>query len=210
MHGILPAEEGHPGGKGTLLVKDNATRFGLVSILLHWSVAIAVITLLAIGFLFVEPLPRGPVRSHYLHIHMSIGVLAAPLIIARIGWRLRNGKPKAPPQHPIFAFLANSVWRLLLIALVAMLISGPTIVWLHNRPLDFFGLFEIPSPFPPADHRGGVDRLFAGVHATVAWLILGFIGLHVAGALKHLLIDRDNLLSRMVWPVVRDDPTKFI
>jgi cytochrome b561 len=35
------------------------------------------------------------------------------------------------------------------------------------------------------------------VHSTLAWLALGLLALHVAGALRHQFIDRDGLIARM-------------
>jgi cytochrome b561 len=40
--------------------------------------------------------------------------------------------------------------------------------------------------------------LFFGVHKVTGYVLIGLIALHVAGALKHQLIDRDNLLARML------------
>jgi cytochrome b561 len=35
------------------------------------------------------------------------------------------------------------------------------------------------------------------VHLVTSWTIAALVMLHVAGALKHALIDRDGLLARM-------------
>lgn len=192
--------------KKLLMIQDSKTRFGLISVLLHWTVATAVIALLFIGFVLVDPLPRGQLRSFYLNIHVGIGVIATPFILARLWWRVRNGKPKAPTQHPVLMMIANIVWRILLAALVIQLVSGPMIVWLHNHPLKVFGLFQIPPPFQATLKKIATwDRPFAAVHYFVAWFIVCLVGLHIVGALKHFFINRDQLVQRMVWPFTRDE-----
>jgi cytochrome b561 len=44
----------------------------------------------------------------------------------------------------------------------------------------------------------------SGVHLASSWMIAGAVALHVAGALKHALVDRDGLLSRMGLGRMRD------
>jgi len=41
-------------------------------------------------------------------------------------------------------------------------------------------------------------KVFFTVHTVSAWVLIGLILLHVAGALKHQLIDRDRLMERML------------
>ena len=39
--------------------------------------------------------------------------------------------------------------------------------------------------------------LMSTIHLATSWVIAAAVALHVAGALKHALIDRDRLLARM-------------
>ena len=57
-----------------------------------------------------------------------------------------------------------------------------------------FGVLPLP------DWLGADKALAAGIkplHALLAMALMALVALHVAGALKHQLIDRDGLLSRM-------------
>jgi cytochrome b561 len=38
------------------------------------------------------------------------------------------------------------------------------------------------------------------MHAVGRWALIVFIGLHVLGALKHVFIDRDGIMRRMLAP----------
>ena len=39
--------------------------------------------------------------------------------------------------------------------------------------------------------------LMSAVHYVASWILAGAVLLHVAGALKHALIERDGLVARM-------------
>ena len=97
-------------------------------------------------------------------------------------------------------------------ALYALTILATVAGWLvvSTSPLPiptrFFDLFVIPNIARPD------AALFAAAktaHEIAAWAILGLVALHVAGALKHHLIDRDDVMKRMApsWPAGRERAT---
>ena len=60
-----------------------------------------------------------------------------------------------------------------------------------------FGLFALPDPWVP-----GVERIEVAAkagHLAAAILLALLLAVHVAAALKHDLIDRDDVLARMSW-----------
>lgn len=180
---------------------DTQDRFGLVSIILHWLVALTVLSLLFIGFFELLHQPRGAERTFFANLHVSIAVVALPVILFRIFWRLKYGKPKAAPQHPLFMKAAALVWRTLLVLMLLQYFTGPAMVWIHEHPLDIFGIAHIAAPAPEFwaliyDSYGTVQF----THETVGWLLVGALMLHIGGALKHLLIDRDDVVKRIVVP----------
>ena len=59
----------------------------------------------------------------------------------------------------------------------------------------FFGI-ALP-PLGPDLPR--VYAVFNGLHHFAGWLLIGLVALHVAAALKHLLVDRDGVFGRMSW-----------
>jgi cytochrome b561 len=60
-----------------------------------------------------------------------------------------------------------------------------------------FNWFAIPSPLPPTRSYG---ELIQHAHSLAAYAIIPLVGLHILGALKHALIDRDGVLRRMLVP----------
>ena len=55
-----------------MALKDEGTRFGAISIINHWTIAVLIIVMLAIG-LYMDSLPRGPGRGEWIDLHKSIG-----------------------------------------------------------------------------------------------------------------------------------------
>lgn len=49
-------------------------------------------------------------------------------------------------------------------------------------------------------HAGLFNKSLQYTHLTVGWIVFGLLILHVGGALKHLIVDRDTVLARMIWP----------
>ena len=187
-----------------MLIKDTRDQFGIVSIVLHWAIALAVMTLLATGVTaFI--LGRGALRTNLLNFHLSLASVFIPIILFRVFWRGRNGKPKLPPQHPVLQDAASAVWRLLLIGMTCQLITGPFLSWMHDHPIGIVGLYEIYWPLPKMSAADNAEahamaRLF---HATIGFTMAVLVSVHIAGALKHAVIDRDGVLLRIIRPGAR-------
>ena len=60
----------------------------------------------------------------------------------------------------------------------------------------YFGLVQIP-PLGVDDRE--IYAVLQGIHVGTSYVFVALIALHVAAALKHLLIDRDGVMRRM-WP----------
>jgi cytochrome b561 len=84
---------------------------------------------------------------------------------------------------------------LLYLLLFAVPLSG----WLMSSAKGFqtvwFGVLPLPDLL---EKNPALGETLAQLHATLNYLFLGVIGLHVAAALKHHFLDRDDVLARMV------------
>ena len=78
--------------------------------------------------------------------------------------------------------------------LIAMPLTGYLGSSFNKFGTRFWG---IPLPMWGWDDAG-LRSLFFGIHEVSAWVLIALILLHVAGALKHQLVDRDGLMSRML------------
>lgn len=187
-----------------LLVKDTKTRFGLISVLLHWYIALTILFLLLSGtgihFLPVHG-PLRPLRQSLTWWHMSFAVTAFSFVVFRIGWRVHYGKPQTHTQHWLLKSIANAVWVLLLIAMASQIITGPSRQLTRPEDVQWFGITVIPAKQWMA---GNWSEFLRRLHFIGAMTIAGLVTLHIAGALKHLIINRDHVVKRMLWPFAPD------
>lgn len=177
-------------------MRDAAQGFGLVSIVLHWLVAGFVVFMFVSGKV-MEALDKAPMAREVRAVHISIGVIAACFIVARLIWRIAQGSPeKIGGDTPLNKLAAVVQWALLAL-MIGSVITGLFAPWSNGRPVQVFGLPLLPSPMAKNE---SLHHLFEEVHEVLAHGILALVVLHVAGAIKHAVIDRDGLLARMVRP----------
>lgn len=174
--------------------------YGWIAIALHWLAAIAVLVMLISGFRADMAGDAGDraLRGALMGFHISFGASVALLLLARVFSSYAQPRPAAPEQAPVLKWLAVGTHQLLLLAILIQVISGPLAVWSGGRAINVFDLFAIPSPF--AERNDAVHELAEVLHAIGRWTLVVLISLHVLGALKHALIDRDGVLRRMLAP----------
>jgi len=171
-----------------LNTSDPFAGYGLISVLLHWLTAIAVVTL----FLTHE--------REWSAVHLSIGLIAAPVLLFRLYWRVKRGYPRISDQPAVFNFASRLVMLAFLLCILTVTLTGLLIPPLEGKPLAFFDLFAVTVPLP--EDRGWANVL-EEIHDLAGHAFLPLVALHVLGALAHHFIKRDAVLVRMVRPIRR-------
>ena len=172
------------------------SRYTWQAIALHWLLAVLIIGMLWLGF-SLEDIPRDtPARGFYVNLHKSFGVLVLALVLLRIVWRATHKAPPLPAGIPRWQAQA-AAWshRLLYLCMLLQPLSGYLASAFGKYGVKFFGI-----PLPQWAWESKVVQSFFGtIHGIVAVTLLALVALHVAAALKHLLLDRDQVFQRM-WP----------
>ncbi|MCC5792529.1 MAG: cytochrome b [Legionellaceae bacterium] len=162
---------------------------------LHWLIAAIVLPMLIFTFFF-DALPERFFGTA-ITLHKSFGMLVLFLMLWRIVWITRTGKPPLPATVPIWQRIAS---RLVQHGLYVLVIAMPLVGWIMstaaNKSPVIFGLFTLPLPGITPD-KALAKNMFQ-THQILAWVIIFFLILHIAGALKHHFIDKDNVLKRML------------
>lgn len=173
---------------------DRDGGYGWISIALHWLTAAAILALLFAG----DSIAVAGADAR--NIHTTIGTCAWLFLAGRIGWRLYQGHPPRAAEQGWFAFHAGTaVHYILLAALAVMLVSGPLAGWASGVGIEVFAL-HIPGS---SEYQAGMHDLARTLHIGGA-IALGVGTLvHVAGVLKHMFIDRDRTLDRIMVPPER-------
>jgi cytochrome b561 len=137
--------------------------------------------------------------------HKSFGVLIAFFVIWRIYWRMKNGWPAPVRDYPsLEKVLSKLTHYILIIGTLLMPISGFLMSAVGGHGVDFFGMELVarnPAPTDPAEviaHNGAVAGSAHTLHEVAGYLIVLALLLHIAGAFKHHIVDKDGTLRRML------------
>ena len=145
---------------------------------LHW----AVVALLAGSFLTHEAMEdalRGAIRGEIAggamaNAHRAFGIVVAVLAMARIALRVQHGAPPLPPGTPPLIALASKLTHAALYALL------------------------LAIPFTGAAAWFGPSRDIGEVHELLFNLLAVLVALHVAAAVFHQVVLKDELMRRMI------------
>lgn len=181
--------------------RNTRLSYGSVARGMHWLTALLILAAFPLGMI-AENLPFDTSealarKAQVFSVHKTLGVAVFLVALLRILWALTGEKPV--PLHPgrrVETFTAEAVHWALYLSLVFVPLSG----WIHHAATTGFAPILWPLgqdlPFVPK------SEMVAGVAGAVHWLftklLLVSVALHVLGALKHALLDRDLTLARMV------------
>lgn len=176
--------------------RNSSNNYGLISIVMHWLVAIAMVGLFALGYWMVGLTYYSSWYRTAPDIHKSIGLLLLGLMVLRIIWRFVSQGPAPLASHGRTARLATKAGHgLLYLGLFAVMISGYLISTADGRAISVFGWFDVPALVTSIPNQEDIAGL---VHEYLAWALLILSGMHALAALKHHFIDRDSTLKRML------------
>lgn len=165
------------------------------AIALHWLVAVLILAALPLGLTMTE-MPLSPQKLKFYSWHKWLGVTVFLLVLLRLVWRATHRPPPLPASLPAWQRHAADATHWLLYALMlAIPLSG----WLMSSAKGFqtvyLGLIPIPDLLAKDEALG---ETLAAVHAVLAYTLMVLLTVHVAAALKHHWVDRDDVLVRML------------
>lgn len=178
------------------MLRNTDSTYGLVAALLHWTVAVAVIGLFVLGLWMTGLDYYDPWYKDAPNIHRSIGVLVFIAVAIRLAWRLLDPPPRPLRSHSaVERRLARIAHGLLYLLLFAVMIAGYLVSTADGRPVDVFGLFQVPATLSGIENQ---EDLAGDIHLALAIALVSLAGIHALAALKHQFIDRDGTLMRML------------
>jgi len=172
-----------------------APRYTRFAVAMHWIVAAIVLVQYPLGWLMqqIPKQPPGP-RAEVFNLHKSIGLTILALMIARIFWRIGHPPPALPEMPRWQARAARATHLLLYVLLVVHPLAGYLGSEFSGYPVKYFG-FILPGWAP---RSLPLKDFLSQVHLVTSWLIAAAVALHLAGVAKHVIVDRDQVLARML------------
>jgi len=164
--------------------------YNKLTIALHWIGALSIVAL------FVSH--EGEQDSAMMAFHIGGGALLGILILWRVIRRPFRGFPDKPNQPAILNLASTIVLWGLLLSTFVVITTGYLLPWTLGNPLDIYGILSIPSFM---GHSPGLHEFIEEVHEVAGHAIVPLVLLHIIGAFKHLLFDRDDVMQRMLRPL---------
>ena len=180
-------------------------RYTQTAAILHWLVAVLIIV--NVGLIWtVDYLPEAWGRP-VIDTHKSIGITVLGLGLLRILWRAAHAPPPLPDTYAGWEQFGAKAAHIVLYGLIfCMPLSG----WMHDsawkdaatHPMRLFGTLPWPRigtiAALPADTKETMHIVFGKIHTALAYVLYGLLALHIGGALKHQLFDKERELQRIL------------
>lgn len=181
------------------MLTNDAHHYGLISKLLHWLIALMILTLIAVGIYMTGLDKEDPTRGQIYSLHKAFGVTVLGLAVLRILWVRLSQPPELPAGLQDWEkTLSKLVKGLMYLLMLAVPLAGYLLSNSAGKPVSYFGLFELPAV---VGKNSDWAEVFGEVHEIFAFVLLGLVGLHLAGALKHRFLDKRpdvDVLKRML------------
>ena len=190
-------------------------RYTKTAIILHWLIGALIVFMFLLGWYMTE-LPKDAdkvmsfdlfdlgiaqwnvaqemsPRTFYFNLHKSLGVTILALVLFRIYWRLSHRPPALLSTLKAWERkLAAGGHHSLYLLMVLIPVAGIIMSLYSKYGLQWFGI-KLLEGLDNKDLR----ETFAEVHELLGTAMLVVLAVHVLGALKHRLIDKDDTMKRM-------------
>lgn len=170
-------------------------RYSTASIVMHWLVALLIVGAFAMGW-YMTDLKISPTKLKLYSWHKWLGVSIFGLVALRLIIRLWKGAPSYPNTMQAWEKqLANLMHGALYVLMFVVPLSGYLYTYAAGFPVVYLGMFEMPALITPNPEW---KDFFKEGHELLTTGLVILIGLHLAAALKHHLINKDGILQRML------------
>lgn len=165
------------------------------AVTLHWLIAMLIFATFPLA-LYMADLHLSPLKLRLYNYHKWIGIIVLALALVRLYWRTTHRPPAMPETMKKWENVAAHATHHTLYLLILVI---PVTGWLMSSALGFqvvlFGVLPLPDLVGKNKELGD---LLKEVHETLNYLMLGLVLAHIAAALKHHFVERDDVLTRMV------------
>lgn len=175
-------------------MSNTEQRWGWLAQLFHWGMF-----LLIVGAWYAvdahEDFPKGSdERAQWMMIHKALGTSVLFLVWIRLAARFVQRSP-VPVGQPLEQKVAAAGNVALYALMIAMPVTGLLATQYSGRPLDWFGVFELPVVLAENKETG---KVLMEMHEGLYVPFFALIGVHALAALYHQLVQKDGTLRRML------------
>ncbi|OGV72554.1 MAG: cytochrome B [Methylophilales bacterium RIFCSPHIGHO2_02_FULL_57_10] len=196
-------------------MSDTIQKYSKPAIILHWVTGLMILGMFGLGW-YMADLPKEmpktatmdlfdlgvytmqfaeaiTPRTFYFNLHKSLGVTVFLLLLLRIYIRVKQSPPPFPTSMKEWEKkLADIVHKALYVLTMAVPLSGITMAIYSKYGIKWFGLSLVAGLDNPE-----LRDIFKETHEVIGAILITLIVLHIVAAIKHKVIDKDNVMQRM-------------
>ena len=179
------------------MVRNTPVAWGWPAKALHWLGALAILVLLAHGWWMTHMTPRPERLANYAW-HSALGYDLLALTLLRLVWRWLNPVPALPADSkPWERFAAHAGHVGLYVLIFVASVSGWITATTFRTPMtkDLLGI-QVPALVTQVERS--TRNLVETSHLVLAYVLAVLILLHIAGALRHHVLKKNDVLRRML------------
>ncbi len=181
------------------MLRNTRASYGMVAIILHWTIALLFFGQIALGYLTQAVAGDPRLQFNLYQWHKSFGFLILALALPRVVWSLSSARPIPLPGVPRWETAAARAAHLLLLTLtVAVPLAGWMIASTSPLRIPSFVFDLVLVPDLPMARSDAMEAFWSQTHALLAYGA-GLLALaHAGAAIHHHLMRRDATLIRML------------
>ena len=177
------------------MLRNTRARWGALAQLLHWLIAVLIGAQIALG-LIGTALPLSMTKLVTLARHKSLGITILALVLVRLAWRALNPSPELPGAlKPYERVLARGTHAGLYVLMIALPLTGWIMSSARGFPVSWFNLLQLPNL---VGRSTTLYHAMVRVHVLLAIALGLILVLHIAAAIKHHVVLKDDTLRRML------------
>jgi cytochrome b561 len=179
------------------MLRNSTSSWGWPAKALHWIGALAILVLLCHGWWMTHLAPRPDRLVNYTW-HAALGYDLLALTVLRLLWRWGNPVPALPRDLKRWEVLSAQLGHIgLYLLMLAATLTGWALAGTFRSPMNK-DLLGIALPSLVGGPQSGLHGLFEKSHEILSYALAIIVIVHVAGALRHHLVKRNDVLRRMV------------
>jgi cytochrome b561 len=167
-------------------------KYHIIQRIIHWVMALLIISLLFIGFIMHDL--QNETRYLVYNLHKSLGILVLIFLVFRIVARI---KLKVPAMSKKFKKWEVNISKFMHYFFYILMLLMPLSGWIMSNAKGYgVKLFGMKMPFIVAKNKI-IGDVAHEMHEVIAWILVFMIVIHVLAVIKHYVIDKENILTRM-------------
>lgn len=184
-------------------------RYSPVAIAFHWTMAVLIFVQLGLGW-WMGRVPVGVDKAQAYSLHFALGVPMLVLAMGRLGWRMLAPGPINDADKPGWQTTAAKITHgVFYTCLLGLPLSGWLMVSATARD-QTLTLVGLPWPLLPLESLPNttlwrLEAIGEWLHGGLIASLLLLVPIHIAAALEHHFIARDDVLHGML-PIVEQLP----